>query len=77
VIDRAQMIKFTRQSIFQHILEIPPQQSACSAKFSGIRRRRPRDILVTIFFGDAADNRRVEPRVNSASRAWSDQLRSY
>jgi hypothetical protein len=28
---------------FQHILEIL-QQSACSAKFSRIRRRRPRDI---------------------------------
>jgi hypothetical protein len=29
------MIKFTRQSIFQHILEIPLQQSACSAKSLG------------------------------------------
>jgi hypothetical protein len=29
---------------FQHILEIPLQQSACSAKFSWIRRRGPRDI---------------------------------
>ena len=31
---------FTRESIFLHILEIPLQQSACSAKFSWIRRRR-------------------------------------
>jgi hypothetical protein len=35
---------FTREPIFLHILEIPLQQSACSAKFSWIRRRRPRDI---------------------------------
>jgi len=27
---------FTRESIFLHILEIPLQQSACSAKFSSI-----------------------------------------
>ena len=35
---------FTREPIFRHILEIPRQQSACSAKFSWIRRRRSRDI---------------------------------
>jgi len=38
---------FTRESIFLHILEIPLQQSACSAKFSWIGGLGVREI-----FGD-------------------------
>jgi hypothetical protein len=73
VIDRARMIKFTRQSIFQHILEIPLQQSgrrilldppSASARY-----------LVTIPLLMPRITAGSSRRVNSASRAWSGQLR--
>jgi hypothetical protein len=58
---------FTRESIFLHILEISLQQSACSAKFSWIRRRR-REI-----FGETVGNLFIPDRIifRSGPQRWA------